>query len=78
MNWWYLISEDGNTISLGRTSFWILFGIAIAYWFRYEIKDFPPTLTLMLECNLAYNFGKKGLETITSAVNTVVASKATK
>lgn len=76
MNAWGLVSEDGNTWSLGRTSFWIVFAVTIFYWFRYDIKDFPPTLLTMLEYSLIYNFGKKGLETV-SAVSNAIVSKVT-
>jgi hypothetical protein len=56
-----LISEDNESLSMGRVAFWVLLIADFIYWFAYSSKPFPPTLYDMTMCVLIYNFGKKGV-----------------
>ena len=70
-----LFSEDNQNISLGRTAFWILLGFSSYFWFK-EIK-FPETLYYFFSYVTLYNFGKKGLDTITDLVPLLKLGKTT-
>lgn len=59
-----LISEDSKNLSLGRVSFWIVFGISIYFWFRREPDKFPETLFYSFMLLLLYNISKKGFDSI--------------
>jgi hypothetical protein len=57
-----LISEDGESVSLGRISFWAIFPIMIFYWTYGWIvldKDAPSSLVAGFSSILLYNLGKK-------------------
>lgn len=60
MNFKRLISEDCEHVSLGRTTFWLLFFASIYYWL-YLKQEVPDTLFNSWWIVLIYNFGKKGL-----------------
>jgi glucose-6-phosphate-specific signal transduction histidine kinase len=77
MTGWGLISEDEQTVSLGKAAFWVVLFISCGFWIKTDIKDFPPTLLTVLEVVMAYNFGKKGLDVITSTVAAITSSKET-
>jgi len=57
MNFKRLISEDCVHVSLGRTSFWILFCLLL--WFWIQGKEVPESLFNTWWLVLLYNFGKK-------------------
>jgi len=69
-----LISENGVDISLGRTTFWILFVISLYYWI-YLKQDTPDTLFNSWWIVLIYNFGKKGLNVASSVFTTKDSNK---
>ena len=56
-----VISEDkGETMSLGRMSFWVTFGITVFMW--VTARDVPSSQETFLWVTLGYNFGKKGVD----------------
>jgi hypothetical protein len=61
-----LFSEDGESFSIGRLSFWGILGISIYFWFALPVIAFPPSLLHMLYLTTGYNIAKKGINTITS------------
>jgi hypothetical protein len=58
---------EKDKLSLGRISFWIVFGILVWYWIRtglivevnVTIPDAPDSLQFAFLYLLAYNMGKK-------------------
>lgn len=71
-NWNHLITEDGENISIGRLSFWIVFVILLGYWIYdivmisrcQQIIDAPDSLLYAFFSLMMYNTGKK----ITNAI----------
>lgn len=57
-----LLIESGS-ISLGRISFWIIFGLSIYFWLCRPVADFPPSLFESLLITMSYNLVKKGMDT---------------
>lgn len=64
-----LISEDGEYVSSGRIALWITLGISIYFWIRQITV--PATLYDAFVATLIYNFGKKGI----NSVDTYLQSK---
>jgi hypothetical protein len=54
-----LVIGNRRTWSLGRVAFWLVFGMAVYFWFRRPVAEFPPTLAETLCAVLAYNLGGK-------------------
>jgi hypothetical protein len=65
MNGYGLISEEKETMSLGRVTFWIVLLYMSWFWFSSEY-EIPSTLITTFEWVMGYNFGKKILSTITA------------
>lgn len=57
-----LVSEDNESLSMGRIAFWILLVACFIYWFYLNTKTFPSTLYEMTLFVLLYNFSKKGVD----------------
>lgn len=57
-----LLIENGS-ISLGRISFWITFGLSIYFWLYRPVLDFPPSLFESLLITMSYNLVKRGMDT---------------
>jgi len=56
-----VVSEDGGqTLSLGRISFWVTFGITVFMW--WAAREVPSSQETFLWVTLGYNFGKKGMD----------------
>jgi len=69
MNFRSLVSEDNDSISIGRISFWVLFGLSIYFWIMKP--TFPQTLYDTLGIILLYNFGKKGIDVANNFVDKI-------
>lgn len=67
MNLKRLISENGKDISLGRTTFWVMFVVSLWYWVVLR-QDTPNTLFNSWWIVLLYNFGKKGINVLSKKV----------
>ena len=67
MNLKRLISENGKDISLGRTTFWVMFVVSLWYWVALR-QDTPNTLFNSWWIVLLYNFGKKGINVLSKKV----------
>lgn len=63
-----LFSENGTTLSVGRVSFWISFGIACSIWLTKPPIDVPESLFLILAILLLYNTCKKVLHMIAPGI----------
>ena len=60
-----LISEDGQSVSIGRLTFWLLFCICLYYWLWLKAET-PATLMDGWYAMVLYNFGKKGVDAFNS------------
>jgi hypothetical protein len=56
-----LVVGTRKTASLGRVAFWLVFGMAVYFWFGRPVAEFPPTLGDTLWVVLAYNLGGKAV-----------------
>ena len=54
-----LFASDSPGCSLGRVSFWLVFGLTIYFWLCRPVEDFPQSLEQALMFLLAYNLGGK-------------------
>ena len=52
-----LIEEEPGKISLGRTSFWILFVFFLRNYATF--RDIPNNIVILISTLLGYGFGKK-------------------
>ena len=52
-----LLCEQGNNVSLGRTAFWLLFGIVL--YIAAKTGVVSDSLMYLTTALLAYNLGKK-------------------
>lgn len=50
-----------EAFSLGRTGFWLVFGISVYFWLARPAAEFPPSLENTLGFMLAYNLGGKAV-----------------
>ena len=53
-----ICEKGGESLSLGRVGFWIVFAVCLWHW-TWLRQDVPEHLWLTLGVFLAYNFGKK-------------------
>ena len=61
--------EDGSIIvSLGRVSFWIIFGFCSFFWFGMPVAAFPPNLFQTLVFLMIYNISKKSVKALDVAL----------
>lgn len=58
MNFWYLISEDGQGASVGRIAFWIVFGLMVYFW-GWSEWAIDPSIQMAFDWLLGYNVAKK-------------------
>jgi hypothetical protein len=69
-----LLYRDGD-LSLGRVWAWIMFLIAVIFWFRFATGQippetpFPPMLDNLLYACLMYEFGKKSAFSVRSIMS---------
>lgn len=64
--WWSgLIYGEGGSVSIGRLSFWAVFGLTIYFWLCRPPELFPPTLDSTFGIVVAYNFGSKAVNNLT-------------
>lgn len=76
MNIWNLISEDeGNKISLGRLSFWLIFALCWYFWLFLPVTVFPDSLFYTLAFLMAYNVSKKSLRVLDGVLNVWMQKK---
>lgn len=48
-------------VSLGRLSFWLIFGLSVYFWLARPAAEFPASLNDSLMMVLAYNLGSKAV-----------------
>jgi hypothetical protein len=60
MTWRYIISEDGERVSLGRLAFWLIFMLCVGKYWLLGV-DIPLYLFWSWSTLVAYNVLKKPL-----------------
>lgn len=71
MEWRTLISDDGNSLSVGRIAFWLVFALSNYLWIFKCVAItyvFPASLLEILSLLLLYNISKKGLSSLDTAL----------
>lgn len=56
-----LFSENGESWSIGRVSFWLFFGYFTYFLFWTNPVSIPGALVQLLSASLLYNLGKKAV-----------------